>query len=234
MRGAWLTILFLVACARAGDPSLNQGEDAAPRSDAPGADAGVDTPTQTPDAPPAMPDAPPCVPMSTQLIANPLVDATPRGMGWTEQLIDSGYPLITSQDSPGGPPEHTAPYKVWLAGFNGNGITDALYQDVVIPALTKELVLTGVQQVRTNEAGGNTVYDAASVSLRQTNNTLIETALSVSNITPVANWTPFSHTFAANLSGQTVRLYFTSRSDTSRSTSFFFDTLALTAVHGCP
>ena len=234
MRAAWTAILALGACARAGS-ALDEGMDAPPRPDAPGRpDAGTDGPPVTPDGPAPMPDAPPCVPMTTQLLVNPLLDATPRGMGWSEQLIDSGYPLITAQDTPNGPPEHTAPYKVWLAGFNGNGITDSMFQDVAIPALTSELVFTGVRQVRTDESSSSTAYDTASVSLRQPGGTPIETVLAVSNLTPVAAWTPFAHTFTQNVSGQTVRVFFTSRSDTSRPTSFFFDTLALTATHGCP
>jgi hypothetical protein len=45
---------------------------------------------------------------------------------------------------------------------------------------------------------------------------------------------PFNHTFSQDLSGQTVRVRFTSKNDSSYSTSFFFDTFALTAIHGCP
>lgn len=231
MRAALLAMLVFGGCARAGGVSSNDGVDAP----GPGADGAPDTGSSTPDAPPDSPpppDAPPCVPMTTQLLANPLLDATPRGMGWTEQLINSSYPLITSQD---GPAEHTAPYKAWLGGFTGNNVTDAMYQDVAIPPMTIELVLTGVHDVRTNESSGSTTaYDTASVSLTQTDGTPIATALAVSNLTPKTTWTPFNHTFAQDLSGQTVRVRFTSKNDSSYTTSFFFDTLALTAIHGCP
>jgi hypothetical protein len=229
MRGALLAMLALGACARGG--SVSDDDGAASGTDAAVADASADAPL--PDAPPAPADA--CVPMTTQLLANPALDLTPMGTNWEQQRIDSGYPLITGQDGSGVPGEHSPPYKAWLGGFNGTNVTDVLHQDVAIPAKTSRLVLTGFYQVRTNETSSNTAYDTASVALTQTtNNTPIETVLAVSNLTPRTEWTAFAHTFTQNVSGQTVRLRFTSSSDASRSTSFFFDTLVLAATHGCP
>lgn len=228
MRGALLAMLALGACARGGSVSDDDGAASGP--DAGVADASPDA--RLPDSPPPPPpDA--CVPMTTQLLANPALDLTPMGTGWVQQPINSNYPLITAQDSPNGPAEHSPPYKVWLGGFNGNGITDVLRQDLAIPAMTTQLVLTGFYQVRTGESG-STVYDTASIALTQTTDTPIETALAVSNATPKSTWTAFAHSFTQNVSGQTVRLRLTSRSDATNPTSFFFDTLALTATHGCP
>ncbi len=224
MRGALLAMLALGACARGG--SVSDDEGPASGADAAVADASPDAPL--PDSPPPPSDA--CVPMTTQVLANPALDLTPMGTNWAQQLIDSNAPLITSQD---GVTEHSPPYKAWLGGFNGNGVTDVLHQDVAIPAMTSQLVLTGFYQVRTEESG-STVYDTGSVALTQTSGTPIETVLAVSNATPKSTWTAFAHTFTQNVSGQTVRLRFTSSSDTSRRTHFFFDTLALTATHGCP
>lgn len=200
-----------------------------------------DAPPDTPEAlpPDAPPDAPPpdvppdsCIPTITQLLINPLFDEMPQGKGWTEQKINASYPLITAQDGPG---EHTAPFKAWLGGFTGNNVTDVLYQDVVVPPLTKELVLAGQHGVRTDEPTSTTAYDTATVALTQTNGTPIATVKSLSNVAPLPTvWTAFNHTFTQNLSGQTVRLRITSTNDPAYTTSFYFDTLALTATHGCP
>lgn len=226
MRGALLAMLALGACARGG--SVSDDEGPASGADAAVADASPDA--SLPDAPPAAP-ADACVPTTTQILANPALDLTPMGTSWVEQRIDSSAPLITSQD---GVSEHSSPYKAWLGGFNGNGVTDVLHQDIAIPAMTSQLVLTGFYQVRTEESG-STVYDTGSVALiRPIDGTPIETVLSLSNATPKTSWTAFAHTFTQNVSGQTVRLRFTSTSDASRRTHFFFDTLALTATHGCP
>lgn len=187
-----------------------------------------------PDAAPpdaAPPDAYQCTVMTRQLLLNPVFDLTPRAVNWTEQNIDNAYPVITDQD---GVVEHSAPYKAWMGGFVaptiGGSVSDGLYQDVMVPAGTTMLVLTGYYEVRTGESGA-TVYDTAQVALTQTNGTPIETALSLSNATPTTAWTAFSKTFTPNLSGQTVRLRFTSSNDDSFATSFYYDTLALTATY---
>jgi hypothetical protein len=221
MRGLMIASVLAVAlggCAHAGDPSSDS----------------VDATTGDPDPDPRpMPDATPaCTPMTTQLLVNPAFDMTPQGMGWVEQRIQSGYPLVTPQD---GRPEHTAPYKAWLGGFTGSSVTDVLTQDVAIPPMTKQLVLTGYHDVRTAEDPGETqVFDSASISIIQTDGQLIETVLTLSNLTPRTSWTSFNHTFTQGMSGQMVRLRFTSTNDGSRISSFYFDTLALTATHGCP
>jgi hypothetical protein len=237
-----ILLIVLCGCARGGSVA-GDGEDggiSVPRPDAAVADA---RPAPRPDAAPPPPDAPPpapapapdaCVPVTTQLLVNAALDLGPQGTGWIEQVIKSGYPLITAQDNTKtGPTEHTEPYKVWLGGFTGNQVTDVLYQDVAIPPLTSQLVLAGFFAVRTDEPAGG-AYDTASVELTQPGGAVIATVLAVSNATPQAAWAPFQHTFTQNLSGQTVRLRASSTNDGARVTSFYFDTLALTAIHGCP
>src|SRR5205814_2280191 len=104
-----------------------------------------------------------------------------------------------------------------------------------IPPATTALVLTGFYAVRTDEtSAGAGAHDSASVTLAQSNGAPIATVLSLSNLTAQTGWMPFDHAFAQDLSGQTVRLRFTSSNDGAYPTSFFFDTLALTATHGCP
>jgi hypothetical protein len=216
MRGALLVMLVLGACAHGG--SAGAGDD-----------SGDD---QQPDAAPA-PDA--CVPVTTQLLVNPALDATTQGMGWIEQRIQSGTPLVTDKD---GRPEHTPPYKIWLGGMNapiGGMVTDVLTQDVAIPPMTQELVLSGYHDVRTVEDPAETIaFDSATVTLTQLDGARIESLLTVSNLTPRTGWMAFEHKLAQIPSGQMVRLRFSSTSDGSWISSFYFDTLALTATHGCP
>jgi hypothetical protein len=247
MRGATLAIAVSVSmlggCAR-GSVAASDDAGGAPRADAA---VRIDARPGTPDAPP-LPDAPPppppdapppppppdaCIPVTTQLLANPELDWEPVGTSWGQQIIKPGYPLVTSQDNLVAPAEHSAPYKAWLGGFAGSAVTDVLYQDVAIPAATSRLVLTGFYAVRTDETSGTT-YDTATVSLTQTGGAWIATALSLSNLTPQVGWAQFGYTFPQGLSGQQLRVRFSSTNDGARPTSFFFDTLALTATHGCP
>jgi hypothetical protein len=205
--------------------------DAAPHIDA-AIDAHPDAPVDAAIHIDAPPDA--CVPITTELLANPAFDLATLGQGWTEANIDNAYPIVTGDD---GIVEQSAPYKAWMGGFAGSdksttSLTDQLYQDFTVPANTTTLVLTGYREVRTAETG-TTVYDTGNVDLLQTNGSPIEAILAENNAAPTTAWTLFSHTFGGNLSGQTVRLRFTTTNDVSNATSFYFDTLSLKATH-CP
>lgn len=196
--------------------------DAPPDAFVPVADAFVPPP----------PDA--CVSQTTQLLANPVFDLTPVGTGWQQTPIDPAFPLVTDQD---GVPEHSAPFKAWLGGIVSSSTTtaatDILFQDVTIPPLTTSLVLTGQFDVRTAETD-TVAFDTAQFAVTQTNGTPIVTILNLSNLTPKTGWTPINHTFTQNLSGQTIRIRMTSSNDFLDATSFYFDSLSLVAVHGCP
>ena len=242
-------VVLLVAaagCASGGSSAL--GQDDANVPDSPVVDAPKGTDATTIDTPPpidamvdampdAVPDAPPdafvCVPVTTQLLASPSFDLTPIGTGWTQTPIDVAFPPITDQD---GPVEHSAPYKVWMGGIlapAGLSVTDIVYQDVVVPANTTQLVLTGYYIVGTQELTTTTVYDTGSLAFTQTNGTPIVTVNSFSNLTTVAAWTAINFTVPQNLSGQTIRLRMTSSNDSSYVSNFFFDSFALNATH-CP
>jgi hypothetical protein len=180
----------------------------------------------------ATPDA--CIPQITELLANPVFDLTPQGMGWQQTAIDPTYPPITSD----GVTAQTMPYKVWLGGFVATNIgsyaTDIVYQDVVVPANTTKLELTGFYIVGTQETTTTSAYDTGNFDLLQTNGTPIEGILALSNLSVTGSaWVPVDHVFASGVAGQTVRLRMTSSNDFSNVTNFFLDTLSLKATH-CP
>lgn len=178
-------------------------------------------------------DAYVCQVHTQQLLANPALDLSPAGTSWVMQNIDNAYPVVTGDGVLGA---HSAPYKAWMGGITGSDIsastaTDALYQDVTIPAGTTSLVLTGYYDVRTAETDTTTVYDRGDVSLIKTDGTPLENVIQLTNLTPTTAWTSMSRTFSGNYSGQTVRLRFTTTNDVINATSFYFDTLALTATY---
>jgi len=210
-----------------------EGTPDAPVDAAPHIDAPIDA---HPDARPI--DAPPdaCVPQTTELLLNPVLDLTPAGIDWVQVPIDPTYPPITSD---GQFAAHTAPYKAWMGGITGDdegvaSVTDVIYQDVMVPAGTTQLVLTGYYVVGTNETTTTAANDTGHVDLLQTNGTPIENVMSLSNLTNTGtSWLFFTHTFTAIPSGQTVRLRITSTNNQTLGTNFFFDTLSLKATH-CP
>jgi len=210
-----LLVISLVGCATAGEGARQNEVDASPQTDGPIA---IDAPE-------------PCNEITTQLLVNPSFDTAPIGTGWTETLIDPMFPIVTPDN---GVAEQTAPNKAWMGGLSQANANDQLFQDVVIPARTSSLVLTGFYDVRTGEVVA-TVKDTATVTLVKLDSTLIESVLSTNNTLEKADWTPLDHTFpmAGMLSGQTVRLRFATSNDAAANTetSFYFDTLAMTATH---
>lgn len=226
--------LLLVGCATG---AKNDGGDNTDATDNPGDpdaratvdSAGIDA---TPDArPDAMPDAA-CVPATVQLLANNAFDLAPVGTMWNQDLlIQPGYQLITDQD---GVPEDTAPYKAWLGGFTDIDFPadDAMYQDIAIPASTTALTLTYKYQVATSETGG-TAYDGAWIDLNDTTDTLLAEAQFMNNTMPTAAWVPMTYVVADGVinqvAGGTLRLRISSSNDVSNPTSFYVDTMSLTA-----
>ena len=220
---------LVTGCASAGS-SLDEPVDASttPTTDAPSTPT-VDAPiTPNIDAPITPPiDAPAqCTVMTRNLLTNPSFDATPIGTGWVQAPIDPLYPIITAD----GTLVQSAPNKAWMAGLARAAATDTLHQDVTVPAGATALVLTGYYEIRTAELGA-VPYDNAKIQLAQTGGALIEQAWSKSNANPTTAFTALQFTFATPHAGETLRLRLSTVSDSTYTTSFYFDSLALTATY---
>ncbi len=209
---SWL-ILALGACATATsetEPSPDASSN--PRIDAPE--------MMMVDAPP------PCTVMTKNLLVNGAFEMTTTG--WMETRI--GNAAIVRAD--GTVVAHTPTLRAWMGGVLGNigaPAVDALWQDVMIPASTTQLVVTGMYDVRTAETG-STAFDTGSLTLVTTADAPIESVLAVSNLTPKTAWTSINHPVTAAVAGMTVRLKMTSRNDFTATSAFYFDTLALMAT----
>lgn len=179
------------------------------------------------DAPPLV-DAPPgCTPMTTQLLVNGNFDAPTMGMGWTSTPINATYPIVTAD----GTLKETAPNIAWMGGWaQAAPNTDELHQDVMIPAGTTMLSLTGYYQIRTGELFDFLPIDFIDVQLTTTTGTMLESVLALDNGDKTTQWTPISKTFAQPFAGQMVRLHVTTDGDSTDATSFFLDSLVLTAT----
>lgn len=177
------------------------------------------------DAPPPV-DAPPgCNPMTTELLVNGNFDTTPLGTGWTATPINATYPIVTAD----GTLKETAPNIAWMGGLEATPNTDELHQDVMVPAGTTMLALTGYYQIRSGDIPFLPI-DYIDVQLTTTTGTMLESVLALDNTDATTQWTPISKTFAMPYAGQMVRLHVTTDSDDTDATSFFLDSLALTAT----
>jgi len=214
MRQLWL-VVGLVGCATATPgnepPDAPAGGPDAPRVDAPMA---IDAPE-------------PCTMMTSNLLTNPAFEMTTTG--WMETLIDAQ--AIVRADGPVA--AHTPTLKAWMGGVLGGIVTpasDALWQDVMIPASTTQLVVTGMYDVRTVETSTTTAFDTGTLALVTTANAPIESVLALSNLTPRTTWTAINHPVTAAVAGMTIRLRMTSSNDFTSTSSFYFDSLGLMAT----
>jgi hypothetical protein len=214
-----LALALLSACAEAGvalekpdaPPSTGGGDASVDSPTSTGTDAAVDSPAQ-------------CTTMTVNLLQNPNFETTPLATGWTETRYNN-EPIVRTDGIAGQSPTT----KAWLGGVTGSAAADALHQDIMVPASTTALVLTGFYEVRTGETGA-TVYDRGSLDLVSTAGAMIEPIQAFTNATPTTAWTAINKTITANVKGTTVRLRMSSTNDILDATSFYFDTMVLNAT----
>lgn len=223
-----VTLGLAAGCASASAPE-NQGQ---PDASGPGIDApeqpGIDAPVGPPvDAPPG-----PCTTMTRQLLVNESFDATPEGMGWMQAPLDALYPIVTADVGQSMVNAHSPTRKAWLGGVvspsTTTKITDTLSQDIAIPAGTSAITITGQYWTKSAEVSTATPpYDGVTMTFGA------ETVYAGGNHVKHTAWQPLSYTVAnaAALAGQTVRLEMKSTHDFSNTTSFWFDSLAVTATY---
>ena len=212
--------LALVGCAQASGTPGDDTEDV---------DASVQRDGSIGDA--SNIDAPPgpCVNMTKNLLRNGTFETTPAGVDWNATPIDATLPIVTNEA--GGVAAQSPAYRAWMAGLEVPATTnkDVLYQDVAVPPMTTKLELKGSYEVRTGETGTN-IYDRATVELTSTTNTQLELIKAIDDNGATTAWTPFNKLFTGAYSGMTVRLRFSTASDSLDATSFFFDSLELNAT----
>lgn len=163
-----------------------------------------------------------CNSTPSDLLANGNFDGAPAGTGWTQMPIVPADPIVTTD--PGVATPQSPTMYAFLAGYP-QAASDSIYQDVAVPANATSLQLTGFYAIKTNELGGT--YDTSKVEIVTTTGTVIETLQSYSNTNK--GWTALDKTITnlAAMKGQTVRLRFTSTSDSTYATGFGYDTLKL-------
>ncbi len=215
--------LALGGCAQA---SSHRGDDTSGEIDA---SVRIDgsvllTDASNVDAPPG-----PCTNMTKNLLRNGNFETTPAGTDWQATPIDSTYPVVTSD--PGGVAAQSPAYRAWMGGLEVAAASnkDVLYQDVTVPPMTTKLELKGYYDVRTGEITSG-IYDRGTIELASATNTQLELVKALDDNAPTTAWTAFNKVFTGSYSNMTVRLRFSTASDSTQPTSFFFDTLELNAT----
>jgi hypothetical protein len=151
-----------------------------------------------------------------------------------ERIIDGGFEsgssswiatsgVVTDSSSYAA---HGGSWKAWLDGY-GSTHTDTVYQTVSIPSTVSNATLSFWLRVDTDETTTTTAYDTLKVQLRSTGNSVLTTPGSWSNLDAGGSYVHRTFDVSA-YKGQTVRIYFEGKEDSTLATSFLVDDVSLT------
>jgi hypothetical protein len=130
-------------------------------------------------------------------------------------------------NSPSQPP-HSGLWDAWLDGY-GTSHTDSLYQQVAIPSSVTSASLSLWLHIDTAETTTTIAYDTLKVQIRNTNNQVLATLATYSNLNKAAGYSLKSFDVSA-FKGQTIRVYLLGVEDFSLQTSFVADDFTLSTA----
>ena len=168
------------------------------------------SPTPTPTPTPAPTPAP-----GTQLLLNPGFES--GNVNW---VADAGVITNATGNSPA-----TGFWYAWLNGY-GSSNTDYVYQQVTIPSNATAATLTFYLKIDTSETTTTTAYDRLTVTIRDSNNAVLKTLVTYSNLNRTPGYVLQTFDVLA-YRGRTIRVYFQGREDSTLQTSFALDDAAL-------
>lgn len=162
------------------------------------------TPTPTRTATP--------IPGGTNVVKNPGFESGSNG-NWTESS-SGGYQIIDTTRP------HTGSYSAYFCGYNS--CTEYIEQSIVVPA---NATLT-YWWYQTSGEGTTTAYDYLYVQVYNSSGTLLATPRTWSNKNTRGAWAQDTISLAA-YAGQTIRLRFTGKTDTSLPSTYFVDDVSV-------
>lgn len=164
-----------------------------------------------------LPDAGDCTLQTVNLLVNPNFDgAAGSWVGSPSEASIVRVPPVTPDSSPN---------SAWLGGATSTD--DVLHQDVAIPADATGLTLSGRIRQDTDEIIHNN-DDILRLDITNTSNVVLS-ALKEWDENDDGGWGTFSYTLA-DYAGQTIRVRLHANNDSSLASSFFIDTLNLSAM----
>ncbi|GLV53835.1 hypothetical protein KDH_06860 [Dictyobacter sp. S3.2.2.5] len=139
---------------------------------------------------------------------------------WTESS-SGGYEIVDSSNP------HSGSNSAYLCGYNS--CTDTIYQTVSVPSTATNITLSYWVYISTSESG-STCYDYFYARLRTSSGTIISTPQKLCNAN-AKGWTQYTFNVTSTLSsykGQQVQVYFAGTTDSSLTSNFYVDDVALT------
>jgi hypothetical protein len=152
-----------------------------------------------------------------QLIGNPGFENGTNTAPWS---LTAGVINNSSAEPP-----HSGSWDAWLDGY-GFTHTDTATQTVSIPSSITTATLSFWLHIDTAETTTTTAFDTLQVQVLNTSNSVLATLGTFSNLNAAAGYQ--QHSFSViNFKGQTVKIRFLGREDSSLQTSFVIDDVAL-------
>jgi hypothetical protein len=152
-----------------------------------------------------------------QLIGDPGFENGTNTAPWT---LTAGVINNSSAEPP-----HSGSWDAWLDGY-GTTHTDSATQTVTIPSTATTATLTFWLHIDTAETTTTTAFDTLQVQVLNTSNTVLATLGTFSNLNHAAGYQQRSFSMI-NFKGQTVKIRFLGREDSSLQTSFVIDDVNL-------
>ncbi len=157
----------------------------------------------------------------------------------TERLVNGGFETGTTpwagttgvigNWSSSGQPAYEGTRAAYLGG-NGKTTTETLYQSVAIPAEATSATFSFFLHIDTKETEAK-VYDTLAVQVRNSSGAVLATLATYSNVNKATGYQQRSFNLLA-YKGQTVRLHFEMKEDSSLLTNFLVDKASLVTVSG--
>ena len=152
-----------------------------------------------------------------QLIGNPGFENGTNTAPWT---LTAGVINNSSAEPP-----HSGSWDAWLDGY-GTTHTDTATQTVTIPSTITTATLSFWLHIDTAETTTTTAFDTLQIQVLNTSNTVLATLGTFSNLNHATGYQ--QHSFSmSSFKGQTVKIRFLGREDSSLQTSFVIDDVAL-------
>ena len=160
---------------------------------------------------------------TNQLLGNPgFENGAANPSPWTVSTTASSNRIINSSSTE---PPHSGTFDAWLDG-HGSTTTDAILQQVSIPANATAATLTFGLHIDTAETTTTTMYDTLTVQVRNSSGSVLSTLATYSNLNHATGYQQKSFDLTS-FKGQTIQIFLQGKEDFTLQTSFVVDDFAL-------
>ncbi|PYP86141.1 MAG: hypothetical protein DMG65_19500 [Candidatus Angelobacter sp. Gp1-AA117] len=160
---------------------------------------------------------------TTQLLGNPgFENGSSSPSPWTVTTTQTTNRIINQSSTE---PPHSGTWDAWLDG-HGATTTDTVVQQVTIPSTATAATLTFWLHIDSAETSTTTAFDTLAVQVLNSSGTVLSTLKTFSNLNKNTGYAQQSFDLTS-FKGQTIKINFVGKEDSTLQTSFVLDDFAL-------